>query len=335
MNMPASDAQSEIHLGLLLIDDFALLSYASLIEPFRAANALGGRARYRWTHFSVDGGPVAASNGAMVLADRRVGEEAPCDLLFVVAGGDPRRFADAATFAWLRRLASRGAAIGGVSGGPYLLARAGLLDGHRATVHWEHADLLRDAFPRVALEGGLYVIDRQRMTCAGGTAGLDLAIALIGRDHGPGLALQVGEWFIRTDARGPERPQRADLADRFGVRDARLLRALAAMEGALEEPLDGDALAMVAGLSRRQLERLFQRLLGTSIGEVYQRIRLDHARHLLRATGLSVTDVAVASGFASASHFSRAFKARFGLAPRDARSSAMDQKRADSAAALR
>ncbi|WP_375288446.1 GlxA family transcriptional regulator [Sphingomonas sp.] len=333
--MPISDAQAEIHLGLLLIDDYALLSYASLIEPFRAANALGGQARYRWTHFSVDGGPVAASNGVMVLADRRVGEDASCDLLFVVAGGDPRRFADTATFAWLRRLASLGTALGGVSGGPYLLARAGLLDGHRATVHWEHADLLRDGFPRVALEGGLYVIDRQRMTCAGGTAGLDLAIALIGRDHGPDLALRVGEWFIRTDARGPDRSQRASPADRFGVHDARLLRALAAMEGALEEPLGPESLAITAGLSRRQLERLFQRLLGTGIGEAYLRLRLDHARHLLRATGLSVTDVAVASGFASASHFSRVFKARFGIAPRDARPSAMDQKRADIAATLR
>ena len=306
-------------LGLLLVDGFALLSYASVIEPFRAANELARADLYRWTHISVDGRPVSASNGAMVVADAKVGAATACDMLLVFAGGDPSVFRDAPTFGWLRRLASRGVAIAGVSGGPYLLARAGLLDGYRATIHWEHAAAFRDAFPDVALDTGLYVVDRKRMTCAGGTAGLDLALDLIERDHGAALAMRVGEWFIRTETRGPERPQRSSLADRFGVKDARVLRALATMESSLEEPVEREALAGVAGVSLRHLERLFVQTLGATVQDIYRRIRLDRAQQLLRATALSVTEVGAICGFVSSSHFSRAFKTEFGIAPQQLR----------------
>ena len=159
-------------LGLFLIDGFALMSYAAVVEPFRAANSLAGRQLYRWTHVSVDGRPVCASNGACVLADRAVGRSLVCDTLFVVAGGDPAAFSDAGTFAWLRRLARSNVRLAGVSGGPFLLARAGLLDGYRATIHWSHRPAFLDAFPTLAIGPSLYVIDRRRLTCAGGTAGL-------------------------------------------------------------------------------------------------------------------------------------------------------------------
>ena len=310
--MPHSDTRT---LALLLIDGFALMSYAALIEPFRAANMLAGRQLYRWAHISVDGKPVTASNDATILADGKVGDPLDCDMLFVFAGGDPSRFTDVATFAWLRRLARAQVRIAGVSGGPFLLARAGLLEGHRATIHWEHQAAFLEAFPALAIEPVLYVIDRRRMTCAGGTAGMDLAIDLIGRDHGPALAAEVGDWFIRTDPRGADRPQRLSLRERYGVADERILRVLAAMEASVEEPRDRAALARLAGISMRQLERLFASHFGRSIGAVHLDIRLAQAAQLLRATGQGVTAIAMACGFLSASHFSRAFKARFGHAP--------------------
>lgn len=302
-------------LGLLLVDGFALLSYAAVVEPFRAANSLAGAELYRWTHVAVGGEAARASNGAAILAGARVGEALDCDLLIVFAGGDPTRFDDAATFAWLRQLAARGVGLAGVSGGPYLLARAGLLDGRRATVHWEHAAAFREDFPGVALEDGLYVIDGRRMTCAGGTAGLDLAVELIERDQGRVLADRVGEWFIRTESRRAGRSQRLSLRDRYGVRHDGTLRALAAMEGAVEEPLGRDALAARAGVSVRQLERLFRTHLKGTVAATYLRIRLEQASQLLRTTSLSVTDVAVACGFASGSHFARVFRRAFGHAP--------------------
>jgi transcriptional regulator GlxA family with amidase domain len=291
------------------------MSYAALLEPFRAANSLTGETLYSWTHVAVAGESARASNGATLLCERRVGDALAPDLLFVFAGGDPAAFDDAATFAWLRRLAGQGVVLGGVSGGPYILARAGLLAGRRATIHWEHAEAFREHFPGLALDGGLYVIDRGRMTCAGGTAGLDLALELIEADHGRGLADRVGEWFIRTEPRRGEGAQRPGLRERYAVRHPGLLSALEAMEAHIETPLRRETLAAKAGVSVRQLERLFRAHLGGTIAELYLRVRLEHARRLLRTTSLSVTDVAIACGFPSSSHFARVFRKAFGAPP--------------------
>lgn len=306
-------------LGLLLIDGFALMSYASVIEPFRAANALAGAALYRWVSISVDGGAVSASSGANINAEHCVGDALACDTMFVFAAGDPSAFQDERVFRWLRQLGAQQVALAGVSGGPYLLARAGLLDGHRATIHWEHAAAFREAFPALEIETGLYVIDRRRMTCAGGTAGLDLAIELIERDYGHALASRVGEWFIRTAPRSAGSSQRPSLRERYGIGSDPVLRTLAIMEANVEVPRPRRDLAAAAGLSVRHLERLFMTHLGRSVSAAYMAIRLDQALHLLRSTGLTVTEIGVASGFQSSSHFSRIFKARFGHPPRRAR----------------
>ena len=303
-------------LGLLLIDGFALMSYAAVIEPFRAANALAGRELYRWTNISVDGRQVCASNGASVLADRAVGKPLACDTLFVFAGGDPAAFDDTKTFSWLRHLARSNVRLAGVSGGPFLLARAGLLDGYRATIHWVHQPAFLDAFPTLNIEPSLYVIDRRRLTCAGGTAGLDLAIELIEQEHGHKLAAQVSEWFIRTEPRPADKSQRLSLRERFGINNDRVLRVLAEMEARLEKPAAVKELAKLAGLSLRQLERLFSVHLGETINRCYLGVRLEKAAELVRNTGMTITAISVACGFQSSSHFSRAFKTRFGKNPR-------------------
>lgn len=302
-------------LGFLLIDGFSLMSYAALVEPFRAANRLSGEALYRWGHVSIDGAPVSASNGAMILPDAKVGDPLGCEMLFVFAAGDPTRFDDAATFGWLRRLAQNGVSLGGISGGPFLLARAGVLGGYRSTIHWDHREAFVAAFPDLELDQGLYVIDRRRLSCAGGSAGLDLAIDLIGRAHGKDLAARVSEWFIRTQPRLPGNTQRLSLPERYRTANPRLIAVLALMEDRLEEPARRATLAAAAGVSERQLERLFARHLGAGIGETYLRLRLAHAENLLRSTSLSITDVGLAAGFQSSSHFSRAFRARYGQSP--------------------
>ncbi|MCB2059398.1 MAG: GlxA family transcriptional regulator [Novosphingobium sp.] len=323
--MPVSDIhgrQSPVSIGLLLTDGFALMSYASIIEPFRAANRLADGELYRWTHISIEGRPVTASSGTAIAATPAMDGSHAYDRIFVFAAGDPAAYRNKDCFAWLRRMARRGSGLVGVSGGPFLLARAGLLDGYRATIHWEHAEALREEFPGLAIEGGLYVIDRDRMTCAGGSAGMDLAVELISMDYGVQLSRQVADWFIRTEPRPAGLSQRAGVKTRFGTVDERMVRMLSAMEGALEDPLPRELLAREAGVSLRQLERLCARHFGRTISEIYLDMRLDHAAQLLRSTSLSVTDIGVACGFRSQSHFSRCYRARFDRPPSKSRSAA-------------
>jgi transcriptional regulator GlxA family with amidase domain len=175
---------------------------------------------------------------------------------------------------------------------------------------------MAEAFPQLDLHRTLYEIDRDRLTCAGGVAPLDMMVELIERDHGHDLATGVAEWFLQTEIRPGGAAQRMKARERFGVSNERLLRALAFMEANLEEPASKDRLAQAAGVSVRQLERLFAQHLGTTPGEHYLNLRLDRARTLLRQTTLSVMGAAVATGFVSPSHFSRAYRARFGKSPK-------------------
>ena len=305
--------------GFLLIPDFALISYASVVEPLRAANQLAGETLYSWWHAAPGDVPSVASSGITVAPNFPVGGEADdLDLVLVCAGGNPTHFRDRATLAWLRRLARRGVAIGGVSGGPFVMARAGLLKGRRCTVHWDYMPAFQESFPDVELTRSLFVIDGDRITCSGGVAGLDMMTALITRDHGHGLAAAVSDWFLHTHVREGEGPQRMDLRFRLGVGDEKLLAALKAMEANLEAPLSRGELAAAAGLSLRQLERAFRAQLGHGIHAHYLSLRLGRSRQLLRETSLSIMEIALACGFASASQFARAFRAAYGEAPRQA-----------------
>ncbi len=291
------------------------MGYAALVEAFRGANGLAGRQLYDWVHISPTGTAVEASNGARIVADAQVGHRLNCSLLFVFAGGDPRQFADPATLAWLRLLARTGVAIAGVSGGPYIMARAGLLKDRRATIHWEHRPALLEEYPDIHLESGLYVIDGPIITCAGGSAGMDLALALIARDHGEDLARRVGEWFIRAAPRAAAAPQRLSLSERYGTTNSAVLCALQILEGQIDQPPKRTVIAKATGRSLRQLERLFATHVGQSISETAISIRLDAAAHRLRTTDISIIDIALDCGFASAAHFSRRFRGHFGLPP--------------------
>ena len=319
-----SDGPPPAHVGFLLVPDFALLAYASAIEPLRAANRLSGRDLYRWSHVSIDGQPAPASNGVSIRADCGLSDDVRFDYVFVCAGGNPAAFQHAPTFAWLRQLARRGVKLGGVSGGPYVLARANVLGGYRFTIHWEHAPAFLEDYPDLDLRRSLYEIDRDRLTSSGGTAPLDMMHAVIAREHGSELALKVSEWFLQTHVREGEGPQRMPLRERLGISHAPLLRVVGRMEQSLENPVSRGELARTANVSLRQLERLFRLHLGRSLGEHYLGLRLDRARDLLRQTTLSVLEIALACGFASASHFSRAYRARFGHAPRGERTPSAD-----------
>lgn len=294
------------------------MSYASAVEPLRAANQIAGKTLYSWRHSAPGDAPAIASNGVAVLPDLAFGSGArELDLMLVCAGGNPTTFNDRKTFTWLRRLALHGMAIGGISGGPFILAKAGLLSGRRCTLHWEHMPAFEEDFPDVELTRSLFEIDGDRVTCSGGIAGLDMMVALITRDHGYELAAAVSDWFLHTHVREGAGPQRMDLRFRLGIADEKLLKVLKTMEANLMEPLGREELARFAGVSVRHLERSFRGQVGRGVHAHYLALRLVRSRQLLRETSLSIIEIALATGFTSASQFSRAFRQAFDCSPRE------------------
>lgn len=305
--------------GFLLVPQFSMISFSALLEPLRIANWVAGRTLYRWQLFGRDDAPVVASNGLPLAPTAPWAAIAQVDVLFVVAGDDVHLHCDAATVALLRRLARRGMDLGATSTGSLLLAHAGALDGYRCTIHWENLTGLREAFPRVRASSELFQIDRNRLTCSGGVAGLDMVLHLVARRHGRKLAHAVSEQCLYGRIRPAEVRQRTGLRQRLGVSHAGLLAVVARMEAELEEPVAPGALAQACGLSPRQLERLFREHLGTTPARYHLQLRLARAQALLQQTSLPVVEVGVACGFASASHFARCYRQRYDRTPRQER----------------
>ncbi|HWA46285.1 MAG TPA: GlxA family transcriptional regulator [Hypericibacter adhaerens] len=306
-------------LGFLLLPKFSMMAFVSAVEPLRVANRLAGAMLYQWEIVSLEGASILASNGMALVADRQLSQlsrgGARYRTVVVGAGFEPERGYDRRVRDWLRRLDRNGVELGAMDTGSFVLARAGLLDGYRATTHWESLDSFRERFPKVEAEGGLFAIDRNRLTCAGGTAALDMMLHLISRRHGHRLATAVSEQFIHARIRDPQDRQRMEPAARQGVSHAGLGRAIALMEKNLEEPLDAARMARGAGLSQRQLERLFREHLKTTPQRYYLDLRLQRARALLQYSEMPVVEVAVACGFGSAAHFSRSYRTWSGRAP--------------------
>ena len=305
--------------GFLLTPGFSIVPFITAVEPLRIANRLSGRELYDWFSLSKDGAPVTSSNGMTQLPDRSIEAAGALDTLFVCGPFDPQGYQDREVFAWLRRLARHGTTLGGICTGSYVLARAGLLEGHRCTIHWENLEGFTEAFPHIEASGELYEIDRDRYTCSGGIAPLDMMLYLISTEHGHELAVDVSEQLIHERIRDPHDHQRMSLRGRLGVSHPRLLHAIECMEGSLEDPRSLAEIAAQVGISKRQLERLFRTYLGRSPARYYAELRLRRARFLLEQTSMSVTDVGIACGFVSASHFSRSYREHFGKSPRKAR----------------
>ncbi len=306
-------------IGFVMIPKFSMIAFAGAIETLRLANRTSERHLYRYQVFSPDGGPVSASNGIEITPDGGLDEASPLDTIIVCSGIDVQRFRSKAVDSYLRRMARKNAAIGAVCTGSYILARAGLLDGYRCTIHWENLAGFIEEFPRIEIANELFEIDRNRFTCSGGTAAIDLMLNLIGRQHGHTLAAAIADQCMHDRIRDRHDRQRMSLPARLGVRHPKLLAVIELMEQNLEEPLTRTQLAQSAGLSTRQLERLFRKYLVRSPARYYLELRLDRARLLLLQTNMSVIDVALACGFVSASHFSKCYRDFFGRTPRKER----------------
>lgn len=314
---PRADPQVQ-RFGFVLLPGFALMSFAAATEPLRAANLLAGRPLYEIALYG-EGEATTSSSGVAAPTRPLPTRGEPLAALFVCAGGSPADWRSPATHRTLRRCAAEGVRIGGISGGPYVLAEAGLLKDRRFTIHWEHAPALAEAFPGLRPEQARFVIDGPRVTCGGGVAPLDLMHALIAERMGAAFARRVSDWFLHTQVEPGAGPQRGSLAERFGVHHPVLATALGKMEATLDAPLTRDAMARFAGVSTRQLDRLFARHRGVSFLDDYRRLRLDHAERLLRQSALSISEIGLATGYSSSSHFCRAYRRRFSVSPSRAR----------------
>jgi len=298
----------------LLVPRFSMIALYGALEPLRVANRFAGPT-FSWRFVSADGEPVAASNDIPVLVSGGLAAIGRPDMLVVSASYEPEKAVSRPLLNAIRKAGRSGMLIAAIDTGPFLLAEAGALDGYRATCHWESLPGFRESYPRVQTEQSLFVADRDRMTCAGGAAAIDMMLDWIGKLLGRKLAVSVADQLVHF--RSMEAPDQARLpaAARFGTDEPRLLRIISAMEEQSEDPLDAAALAEVAGISVRQMERLFHDRLEERPMGFYLKLRLEKAERLLTYSQLSVREVAVATGFSSLPLFSRAFRSRYGKAP--------------------
>jgi transcriptional regulator GlxA family with amidase domain len=318
--MQAPPQTLPVKVGFFLVPNFPMLAFSAAIEALRVANWVSGRSLYSWTLISEDGRPVAPSSGISMAAHAAMGEIDRFPILMAVAGIDGNKYRNKRVFAWLRRLARNRTIMGGIGTGAYLLARAGLLDGYRCTIHWEEFENFSREFPQLKLTADLFEVDRDRMTCPGGTASLDMIFYLIEQQHGRDLAWQIADEFIQHRVRSSDDPQRMSLQSRTRINDARLLAAISAMEKHLEDPISLHKVCCIAGLSLRHLQRRFTEVMGRSPAVFYRELRLHRARKMLMHGTKSILEVAVANGFVSGSHFTRCYRAYFGRPPREERS---------------
>ncbi len=299
----------------VLLDQFSFMPFAAAVEPLRIANRMSGQPLYRWQVVSESGQPVACSAGIAVAVDGPLPEVGRDDVVVLCAGLDVRAHTTPGLLSWLRRIARKGPVIGGLCTAAHVMAEAGLLDGRRATIHWENQDGFLEEFEDVDLTRSVFVIDGNRLTSAGGTAAIDLMLTLVADDHGRDLANAVADQLIYTTIRTDRDIQRLSIPTRIGVRHPRLAQVIARMEAAIENPASPADLAEAVGMSTRQLERLFRRYLNRSPKRYYMELRLARARNLLMQTDLSVINVALACGFSSPSHFSKCYRAHYGTTP--------------------
>lgn len=306
-----------LDIAVLVLPRASILEVASVLDPLRAANRHLGRDGFRWRVVSPEGGAVPLTCGIELPARGGLAAAEGAEVLIVIAGYSQAEVATTALLRGLRRMAGRFQAIGGVDAGPWVLARAGLLDGHRATVHWEDLEDFALAFPAVDVVPDRFVISRNRFTAGGAVPAADLMLHLIGARCGAGVAGRVADSFLYEARADGARPQRPGLLP--GARDPRLSAALTLMSQNLDEPLALDAVAGAQGVGVRRLEQLFRDGLGQGPGAAYLELRLQAARRMMADTAHPIQEIALRCGFADRSSFSRAFRRRFGQAPRAAR----------------
>ncbi|MFX1766116.1 GlxA family transcriptional regulator [Paraburkholderia sp. A1RI-2L] len=303
------------HFGFLTLPNFSMIAFSNAVEVLRMANYVGRGDLYRWSVYTLDGAPARASNGISVRPAQAPDPDDLPDVMIVCGGIHIQDAVDDNVRDALRGFAERGIPLGGICTGAYALMASGLLDDYRCVVHWENLSALHERFPHVQFADELFVVDRDRLTCTGGTAPLDLMLDLVGARFGQQLAAKVSEQFILERIRGATDLQPIPVDARVGFSRAELVEVVRLMEANIREPLSLEELARLVRLSQRHLQRMFKAYLNVSPTHYYLTLRLKRARELLRTTDASISRVTAICGFNSPCHFSKAYRVQFGHAP--------------------
>lgn len=299
--------------GILLVDGFSTLALGSTIEPLKIANQIAGFRLFEWITYSVRKRPVHTNEGFLVAADAALEESGDLDCALVIAGESFQHQCTNHHIRWLQARAEQGLTIGGICRGPFLLASAGLLDGVRIAAHPHCLSAIAAQFPKVLRTQERFHVESRRATAADSTAPLAMMLHLINEQHGQALTNTVAAKLNPSDTNHTsEEACSEQLPDK-------LLESITLMHNNIEEPIALEELAQYVSISRRQLERLYQRHLGCSPSRYYLKQRLDRARQLLHTTRRPILDIATACGFVSTPHFSRVYREHMGLSPRDER----------------
>ncbi|MEM6657890.1 MAG: GlxA family transcriptional regulator [Pseudomonadota bacterium] len=308
--------QRALKTAVLVLDECNTLSFASAVDPMRAANRLADRPAFDWDYVTATAEPALLTS-ALHVPGIPLARLQGCDLMIIVAGFQLARQATPGLLAGLRRIAGTGAAMAGIDGGPWLLAEAGLLNGHAATTHWEDLENFAARFPDIDVRPDRFTISDHRLTSGGAIPAVDMMLHIIAARHGAGFAARVAGLFLYDGPTPPSKPQ-----SRIGAphrHTALTAKANALMETSLDEPLSLVQLAETLGTSPRTLQQQFRLRLNTTPQDHYLQLRLAEARRLVTDTDMPLMDVALATGFTSQSSFARAFRTAHGLAARDLR----------------
>ena len=310
-----TEVKSPRRFVFVLVENFTLLSFSSALDALRIANRMSGKKLYDWTFIGENEEFVSCSAGTQFKLDNSLVELHRDDTILLCGGTAIQESTTKKLIGWLRREARRGLIIGGLCTAAYPMAKAGLLDDKKATIHWENQDSFAEEFLEVELTKTVFVCDGNRYTTAGGTSSIDLLLKIIADEHGEDLANAVADQMIYSSIRTDQDTQRLSVPTRIGVRHPKLSKVIQMMEINIEEPMSPSILAKDVGMSTRQLERLFRRYLDRSPKRYYMELRLQKARNLLMQTDMSVINVALACGFASPSHFSKCYRAHYDTTP--------------------
>ena len=309
----------------LVLPEFSFLAFISAIEPLRVANHFRPGS-YRWHVISTDGGPVVGTNGMLLDAECSFAQAKGVETVFVLSGFNTLNYYRPELGRWLRNTRMGGATLGAIDGGAFVLAEAKLLRHTPVTLHWSSYDPFLERYPSLKLSNALFEIGERCITCAGGTACIDMMLALIQARLGLALATRISDWFILGRIRSQSNHQRMEIASRYGLRNDKAIQSIRLMQEHVEDPLSVDDLAGMVQVTRRQLERLFLAHLGKPPSRFYLAVRLDRARSLLQQTSMTIAEISVACGFGSSSYFLRAYRTQFGQRPQDDRIEARVKK---------
>jgi len=299
----------------LLLEQFSDLPMTCAIEILRHANRYTKDPIYDWLLAGENGTTVRASNGIQYAVDIGLEELKRDDIVIICGGLNIKAHSTKPVLNWLRREARRGLHIGSICTATYTLAKTGLLDGKRCTIHWENLDSFEEDFPELDLQKTVFTYDGNRFTAAGGVASIDLMLHIVSHDVTQDAANWIADQVLYSSARTEKDGQRLSIPTRIGVRHPKLATVVEMMEDNLEDPISPSLLAQDVGISTRQLERLFRRYLDRSPKRYYMELRLQKARNLLMQTDMSVINVALACGFSSPSHFSKCYRAQYDSTP--------------------